>query len=88
MSSKNRFEARGHCDLWSLAPGAAARVAGHRAGLNEAWRQRLAEMGFHPGEVVTCVRRPALGAPRLYRVSNSVFSLDRALASQILISQS
>lgn len=72
-------------DLWSLPRGAAARIVGYGDGLEPAWRTRLAEMGFHPGERVCCVLRPALGAPRMYRVSNTVFSLDRALAERILV---
>jgi Fe2+ transport system protein FeoA len=38
------------------------------------------ELGFHPGERVSCLQAPALGAPRVYRVSNSTFSLDDEIA--------
>ena len=71
--------------LWALQRGASACIVGYSDGLESAWRTRLAEMGFHPGERVSCVLRPSLGAPRMYRVSNTVFSLDRELAERILV---
>jgi len=43
------------------------------------------ELGFHPGEVVTCLQTPAFGSPKVFRVSNSIFSLDDEIASRILI---
>ena len=45
----------------------------------------MMELGFHPGEVVTCVRAPALGAPKVYRVSNTIFSLDDEVAAHISV---
>lgn len=71
--------------LWTLERGTTARIVGYGQHLDPAYRTRLAEMGFHPGELVSCVLRPALGAPRMYRVSNTVFSLDRELAERILV---
>ncbi|PKL94677.1 MAG: ferrous iron transport protein A [Gammaproteobacteria bacterium HGW-Gammaproteobacteria-8] len=71
--------------LWALGRGAAACIFGYTDQLDPAYRTRLAEMGFHPGEQVRCVLRPALGAPRMYRVSNTVYSLDRELAECILV---
>ena len=47
----------------------------------------MMEFGFHPGESVTCLHSPALGAPKVYRVSNTVFSLDDEVAAHILIKQ-
>ncbi|MEQ8514573.1 MAG: FeoA family protein [Chromatocurvus sp.] len=41
------------------------------------------EMGFHPGETVTCLQGPAFGVPNVYRVSNTVFSLDDEVTHHI-----
>ncbi|MFO7762173.1 MAG: FeoA family protein [Wenzhouxiangellaceae bacterium] len=71
--------------LWVLGTGQRAVIAGFDPVLPEAYRQRLTEMGFHGGERVTCLRQPAFGAPRVYRVSNTVFSLDREIAAHILM---
>ncbi|MDT8438624.1 MAG: FeoA family protein [Wenzhouxiangellaceae bacterium] len=71
--------------LWQLALGCRAIVTGFSEALSPAYRTRMSEMGFHPGETVSCVLRPALGAPRMYRVSNTVFSLDRDIAGAIRV---
>lgn len=66
--------------LWNLRRGEAAVIDGFDPVLPEPYRNRLMELGFHPGEVVTCLQAPAMGAPRVYRVSNSTFSLDDDIA--------
>jgi Fe2+ transport system protein FeoA len=43
------------------------------------------ELGFHPGELVSCMQAPALGAPKVYRVANTVFSLDDQIATHIRV---
>lgn len=71
--------------LWSLAAGDRVQVVGFDAVLPEPYRVRLMEFGFHPGETVACLMTPGLGAPKLYRVSNTVFSLDNDVASHVLV---
>ncbi|WP_040481614.1 FeoA family protein [Luminiphilus syltensis] len=71
--------------LWSLQAGDAVRVIGFDDSLPERYRVRLEEFGFHPGENVECLMTPGLGAPKLYRVSNTVFSLDDDIASCVLV---
>lgn len=85
MSSNPSGETLSAPALWTLERGKTARILGYGEQLDPAYRTRLAEMGFHPGETVSCVLCPALGAPRMYRVSNTVFSLDRELAERILV---
>jgi ferrous iron transport protein A len=46
------------------------------------------EFGFQPGNRVSCLLSPAFGAPRVYRISNSVFSLDRNVAEHVLVAAS
>jgi Fe2+ transport system protein FeoA len=74
------------CSLWSLDAGQRCRIESYDAGLAENYRVRMLELGFHPGEVVTCLQAPALSAPKVYRVSNTMFSLDDEVASHIHVS--
>jgi Fe2+ transport system protein FeoA len=71
--------------LWKLRAGQSARIIGYDNGLAENYRVRLMELGFHVNEQVTCVQSPSLGAPKVFRVSNTVFSLDDDVASHILV---
>lgn len=71
--------------LWSLVKGQCAAIDGFDDSLVEAYRVRLMELGFHPGESVSCVQAPALGAPRVYRVANTVFSLDDDVARYVRV---
>lgn len=71
--------------LWSLAKGQRAAIDGFDDALREAYRVRLMELGFHPGERVSCMQAPALGAPRVYRVANTVFSLDDDVARHVRV---
>lgn len=71
--------------LWALKAGEQGRISGFDDALAEHYRVRLMELGFHPGEQVSCVQSPAFGAPRVYRVANTIFSLDDEVASHIVI---
>lgn len=71
--------------LWSLTKGQSAAIEGFDDELLEAYRVRLMELGFHPGESVSCLQTPALGAPRVYRVANTVFSLDDDVALHVRV---
>jgi Fe2+ transport system protein FeoA len=72
--------------LWSLEAGDRCRIEGYDEGLAENYRIRMMELGFHPGETVSCVQAPGLGAPKVYRVSNTMFSLDDEVAAHISVS--
>ena len=72
--------------LWDLTQGASAKVSRFSASIESGYRTRLSELGFHPGEQISCVMSPSLGAPKLYRVNNSVYSLDDSIASLIEVS--
>ena len=74
--------------LWDLLPGHEVQVQGFSEQLNDSYRRRLKELGFHEGEAVTCVQAPRLGAPRLYRVHNTIYSLDDNIAKLIDTGQS
>jgi len=69
--------------LWDMTRGQQCLVSGFRDSLDERYILRLMEIGFHPGEKVTCLNTLAFGAPKVYQISNSVFSLDDTVASHI-----
>ena len=71
--------------LWSLKAGDRCEILGYDAALAEKYRIRLMEFGFHPGESVTCVQALAFGAPKVYRVSNTIFSLDDEVATHVQV---
>lgn len=72
--------------LWSLRAGQACTILGYDNTLAEPYRVRLMELGFHPDERVVCLHSPAFGAPKVYRVSNTVFSLDDEVAAHVRVS--
>lgn len=71
--------------LWSLSTGDRCEIVAYDNALAEKYRVRLMEFGFHPGETVACIQSLAFGAPKVYRVSNTVFSLDDEVASHVMV---
>jgi Fe2+ transport system protein FeoA len=71
--------------LWSLKAGDRCEILGYDDALAEKYKIRLMEFGFHPGESVTCLQSPAFGAPKVYQVSNTVFSLDDEVAAHVAV---
>ena len=72
--------------LWSLQAGEECRIEAFDGKLESSYRVRMMDFGFSPGERVSCVLSPGLGAPKVYRVSNTTFSLDDEIATHILVS--
>lgn len=73
------------CSLWALKAGDRCEILGYDQVLPENYRTRMMEFGFHPGETVSCVQSVAFGAPKVYRVSNTIFSLDEEVADHIQV---
>lgn len=71
--------------LWTLTRGQSGAIDSFDDSLQEGYRVRLMELGFHPGERVSCMQAPALGAPKVYRVANTVFSLDDQIAVHVRV---
>ena len=71
--------------LWSLKAGDQGYITGFDKALAESYRVRLMELGFHPGELVSCLQAPAFASPKVYRVANTIFSLDDEVATHISI---
>ena len=74
-----------NASLWELGEGQTAVLSGFAPAMAPTYLLRLKDLGFQPGEAVTCVNAPRFGAPRVYRISNSFFSLERAIAHQMLV---
>jgi Fe2+ transport system protein FeoA len=71
--------------LWTLKAGDRCEILGYDDALDDKYRIRLMEFGFHPGESVECVQALAFGAPKVYRVSNTIFSLDDEVAVHVRV---
>lgn len=50
-------------------------------------RQRLSQMGIHPGDVITILRYGALGGPILIEVHGSQVALGRGIAARITVEE-
>ena len=71
--------------LWSLEAGQECEIVAYDDALADQYRIRLMEFGFHVGERVKCLHSPAFGAPKVYQVSNTIFSLDDEVAGHIMV---
>lgn len=71
--------------LWQMSRGNSCVVTGFDDSMKANIRLRLEELGFREGAVVTCSMAPSLGAPKLYQVANSVYSLEQPLAELVHI---
>lgn len=72
--------------LWDLQQKTSAVVTGFAPEISDKYQQRMAELGFAHGEQVTCIKKTPFNGPRVYKIGDSVFSVDKDIASQILIS--
>jgi ferrous iron transport protein A len=48
-------------------------------------RQRLSQMGIHPGDIITILRYGALRGPLLIEIHGSQVALGRGIASKIIV---
>lgn len=71
--------------LWQLERGESGVVSYLCEALSEAMATRLIDLGFRKGQRVHCINRPGFGAPRVYRVNGSIYSLDNQLAAQVVL---
>ena len=69
--------------LWTLKEKAVAVICGLSDSIPDRYRRRLRELGFHLDERVICVKWTFAGGPRLYRVGNCVYSLEKDIANAI-----
>ena len=50
-------------------------------------RQRLGQMGIHPGDTITMLRYGALRGPILIEVHGSQVALGRGIASKVIVEE-
>lgn len=72
-------------NLWSLKENQEALVGDFCSSLLQVHRVRFIELGFREGESVKCIKTPPFGAPRVFEVSNAVFSISKEDASRIFL---
>lgn len=72
-------------NLWLLKRDEVCQIVGFDSLLDSAIKARIDELGFHVGASVVCTQAPRLGAPKLYRVGNAVYSLEKPVAMMIKI---
>ena len=73
--------------LWQLRRGDSCVITGFDSALQPRFRTRLTELGFRPGAGISCTAAPRMGAPKLYRVANAVFSLEKQIAELVSTKQ-
>ena len=69
--------------LWQLRKGDSCVISGFDEAMQPRYITRLTELGFRPGADVSCTVSPRLGAPKLYRVANAVYSLEKQIAELV-----
>jgi len=50
-------------------------------------RQRLGQMGIHPGDVITILRYGALRGPILIEIHGSQVALGRGIAAKVIVEE-
>ncbi|MEZ4814751.1 MAG: FeoA family protein [Bdellovibrionota bacterium] len=68
--------------LIQLSRNERALITGFSTKLSANYLTRLRELGFREGEFVTCLKTPPLGAPRVFEICGSVFSVESEIARE------
>jgi ferrous iron transport protein A len=74
--------------LWELPKRTSAVVDKLDERLTASIKTRLYEMGFVPGEFLTCMKRSPFGGPLVIQIQDCVYSVDQQLAQSISINTS
>lgn len=74
--------------IWDLPKRAKGQITGLNASVNPNLSQRLEEMGFVEGQIVQCMKRTPFKGPLVIQIQDCVYSLEKALAEQIIVSSS
>lgn len=72
--------------LWQLKTNQQARISGIAPNVDPGLASRLRQMGFNSGCVVKCLRRTPLQGPMVIQLGDSVYSLEKSVASNLNIS--
>ena len=69
--------------LWNLGAGESCTIKTYGKELDEGYQNRLKDLGFHPGQEIECIQSPKLGAPKVYKLNNSIYALDDQVAKEV-----
>ncbi|MBP9708580.1 MAG: ferrous iron transport protein A [Oligoflexales bacterium] len=72
------------CTLLDLKTNQEAQILSLSSNINSANATRLRELGFREGEFVRCLKTPPFGAPHVYLICGSVFSMEAEIAKEIV----
>lgn len=73
--------------IWDLPTTQSATISSLAAGIQPQLNQRLAEMGFNPGQFLKCIRRAPFKGPLVIQIQDSVYSIDKQIAELIYVSK-
>lgn len=71
--------------LWEMPKKTSATIHTLDDDLTVALKTRLNEMGFVPGELLTCMKRSPFNGPLVVQIQDCVYSLDQQLAKSICV---
>ncbi len=77
-SKKNR-------SLLDLKVNEEGQISSFSSHLSHDYTMRLRELGFREGEFVKCLKTPPMGAPRIFEICGTVFSMETEIAQGIKI---
>ena len=69
--------------LWNLNAGETRTITTYGKGLDDGYQNRLKDLGFHPGQEIECLQSPRLGAPKIFKLNNSIYALDDQVAKEV-----
>lgn len=69
--------------LWELKSGESCIITGYGTSLEASYQDRLKDLGFHLGQEIICLQSPRLGAPKVFKLNNSIYALDDVVAKEV-----
>lgn len=71
--------------LWELKKGTRSSIVGYAPHSSASLIQRLTDLGFTQDTNVSCLKRSFFNGPMVVQIQDSVYTLDKELASMVLI---
>ncbi len=73
--------------LWELEEKQSGSIHSVKDDLSPQTIMRLREIGLNKDDNVTCLKKLPFGGPKLFQVSDSVFSLEEDIAKSIMLNE-
>jgi Fe2+ transport system protein FeoA len=70
--------------LWELKSGESCTISTYGEELDKDYQNRLKDLGFHPGQEIECIQSTKLGAPKIFKLNNSIYALDDQVAKEVI----